>query len=322
MRLLTFVREGRSRLGLALDGRIFDFVAAYDTLPAREKAGPAVLASDLLALLQAGDLGLAAARQVEGLARAARAAGRYLRDSSGQPIDYAESQVRIAAPIARPGKIICLGLNYADHAAETGQPRPTIPILFAKFANAIIGPGDPIVLPEAASDVDYECEFAFVVGKVAKRVPLESALEYVAGYMMLNDVSARDLQRETSQWLRGKSPDTFAPTGPYLVTRDEVPDPAVLDVRLWLNEELMQSSNTKHLIFDVPFLVHHLSKTITLEPGDVVSTGTPSGVGFARKPPVLLKSGDRVRLEIGNLGVLENPVVTEAEARAAWGAGR
>jgi acylpyruvate hydrolase len=319
MRLLTFVREGRSRLGLALDGRVVDLVAAYDTIPAREKAGPAVLASDLLALLQAGDLGLAAARQVEELARAASG---LLRDTSGQPIDYPESRVKIAAPIARPGKIICLGLNYADHAAETGQPRPTIPILFTKFANAIVGPGDPIVLPEAASDVDYECEFAFVIGKVARRVALESALDYVAGYTMLDDVSARDLQRETSQWFRGKSPDTFAPTGPYLVTRDEVPDPAALDVRLWLNGELMQSSNTKNLIFDVPFLVHHLSKTLTLEPGDIVSTGTPSGVGFARKPPVLLKSGDRVRLEIGNLGVLENPVITEAEARAAWGLDR
>ena len=322
MRLLTFVREGRSRLGLALDGRVLDLVAAYDTLPAREKAGPASLASDLLRLLQAGDLGLAAARQVEGLARAAHAAGDVLRDSSGQPIDYPESQVKIAAPIARPGKIICLGLNYADHAAETGQPKPTIPILFAKYANAIIGPGDPIVLPEAARDVDYECEFAFVIGKVARRVPLESALDYVAGYTMLDDVSARDLQRETSQWFRGKSPDTFAPTGPYLVTRDEVPDPAALDVRLWLNGELMQRSNTRNLIFDVPFLVHHLSKTITLEPGDIISTGTPSGVGMARKPPVLLKSGDRVRLEVGNLGVLENPVIAEAEAQAAWEIGR
>jgi len=191
---------------------------------------------------------------------------------------------------------------------------PTIPILFTKYANAIIGPGDAIVLPEAASEVDYEVEFAFVIGRVARRVPLHSALDYVAGYTMLNDVSARDLQRETSQWFRGKSPDTFAPTGPYLVTKDEVPDPHALDVRLWLNGELMQSSNTKHLIFNVPFLVHHLSKTITLQPGDIVSTGTPSGVGFARKPPVLLKSGDLIRLEVGNLGVLENPVISEAEA--------
>jgi acylpyruvate hydrolase len=322
MRLLTFVREGHSRLGLGLGGRVVDLVAAYDTLPAREKAGPSVLPSDLLGFLQAGDLGLAAARQVEGLARSSRASGDLLRDSSGRPIDFPESQVKIAAPIARPGKIICLGLNYADHAAETGQPRPTIPILFTKYANAIVGPGDPIVLPEASSEVDYECEFAVVIGRAARRVALESALDYVAGYTMLNDVSARDLQRETSQWFRGKSPDTFAPTGPYLVTKDEVPDPAALDVRLWLNGDLMQSSNTRHLIFDVPFLVHHLSKTITLEPGDIISTGTPSGVGFARKPPVLLKSGDRVRLEIGNLGALENPVITEAEARAGWGIDR
>lgn len=322
MRLLTFVREGRSRLGLALDGRIVDLVAAYDTLPARDKAGPAVLASDLLGLLQAGDLGLSAARQVEGLARAAHAAGDLLRDSSGQPIDYSESRVKIAAPIARPGKIICLGRNYAEHAAEGGHQPTELPIFFAKFANSIVGPGDPVVLTEESRRIDYEAELAVVIGRAARRIPLEAALDYVAGYTMLHDVSARDLQFETSQWFRGKTPDTFAPTGPYLVTRDEVPDPGALDVRLWLNGELMQSSNTRNLIFGVPFLVHHLSKTITLEPGDIISTGTPSGVGDHRTPPLYLKSGDRVRLEIGSLGVLENPFITEAEAQAAWEVGR
>ena len=162
-----------------------------------------------------------------------------------------------------------------------------------------------------ALPIYYEAEFAFVIGKVAKHVAEQDAMNYVAGYMMLDDVSARDLQNETSQWFRGKSPDTFAPTGPYLVTRDEVPDPHALDVRLWLNDQLMQSSNTRNLIFNVPFLVYHISKTLTLEPGDIIATGTPSGVGVARDPQVFLKAGDVVRIEIGNLGILENPVVAE-----------
>ncbi len=311
MRLLTFVVEGRSRVGLEVDGKVIDLAAAYAALPAREKAGPPALPTDMLGLLWEGDLGMAAARQVADLAKQAHAADEVVRGPAGQRVEWPVGAVKVAAPIARPGKIICLGLNYADHAAETGHPKPPAPVLFAKFANSIIGPGDPIVLPPASSKVDYEVELAFVVGKVARNVPLERAYDYIAGYTMLDDVSARDLQNETSQWLRGKSPDTFAPTGPYVVTRDEVPDPQALDVRLWLNGELMQSSNTRNLIFDVPFLLHHISKTVTLEPGDIVSTGTPSGVGVARKPQVFLKPGDVVRLEIGNLGVLENPVVAE-----------
>mgnify|MGYP005858740443 CR=1 FL=1 len=307
MRLLTFIVDGTSRLGLAVNGQIVDLALAYAAIPAAQREGPAALPSEMVAFLQAGDPAMQAARQVErGIQRGALTVG-----PNGEKVVYGKNEVRIAAPIARPGKIICLGLNYADHIAETGAQKPNAPILFAKFANAIIGPGEAIRLPRASQAVDYEAEMAFVIGKTARRVPLEAAYEYVAGYMNFNDVSARDLQRETSQWLRGKGADTFAPTGPYLVTRDEVPDPQTLDVRLWLNGQLMQNSNTKHLIFNVPFLVHHISKTMTLEPGDIVATGTPDGVGFARKPPVLLKEGDVVRIEIGNLGVLENPVVQD-----------
>ena len=322
MRLLTFVREGRSRLGLALDGRVVDLVAAYDTVPAREKAGPAVLASDLLTLLQAGDLGLAAARQVEGLARSAHSAGDHLRDSSGRPIDYPESQVKIAAPIARPGKIICLGRNYADHAAEGGQPPTEVPIFFAKFANSIVGPGDPIVLTEESRRVDYEASSPWLSvespGASRSSPPSNTSPATLCSTTYRRAICSS--RRASGSGARRA--DTFAPMGPYLVTRDDVPDPAALDVRLWLNGDLMQSSNTKNLIFDVPFLIHHLSKTITLEPGDVISTGTPSGVGDHRTPQVYLKSGDRVRLEIGNLGVLENFVIAEAEALAAWGLDR
>ncbi|MBI2940871.1 MAG: fumarylacetoacetate hydrolase family protein [Chloroflexi bacterium] len=305
MRLLTFVAHGAHRLGLAVGERIVDLQRAYQAIPEAQREGPGDLPADMLAFLWLGEPAMQAARQVERVV----ARGAVAPSHAGQRITYAPGEVRIAAPIARPSKIICLGLNYADHIAETGAKRPEVPVLFPKFANAICGPGDRIVLPRASSAVDFEGEMAFVIGKTASRVPLDRAYEYVAGYMNLHDVSARDLQHETSQWLRGKGADTFAPTGPYLVTREDVPDPQTLDVRLWLNGELMQSSNTKHLIFDVPFLVHHISKTMTLEPGDVVSTGTPSGVGFARKPPVLLKQGDVVRMEVGNLGVLENPVV-------------
>lgn len=307
MRLLTFVVNGTSRLGLAAGGQIVDLALAYAAVPAAQREGPATLPTDLLAFLHAGDPAMQAARQVEqGVTRGAITTG-----PQGEKVLYDQKEVRVAAPIARPAKIICLGLNYADHIAETGAQKPNAPILFAKFANAIIGPGEAIRLPRASSAVDYEAEMAFVIGKTARRVPLERAYDYVAGYMNMNDVSARDLQRETSQWLRGKGGDTFAPTGPYLVTKDEVPDPQTLDVRLWLNGQLMQNSNTRHLIFNVPFLVHHITKTMTLEPGDLIATGTPDGVGFARKPPVLLKEGDVVRIEIGNLGVLENPVVQD-----------
>lgn len=311
MRLLTFMRAGTTRLGTLVGDRVYDLAAAYDAIPLRDRLGPPTLPSDMLAFLWGGELAMAGARQVEAAAKRAQAAGTTLAGAAGQRIDFARDDVKVAAPIARPGKIICLGLNYADHARETGHKLPPAPILWGKYANSVCGPGDPIVLPRASEGVDYEVEFAAVIGKVAKHVSLDSALEYVAGYTMLNDVSARDLQSETSQWFRGKSPDTFAPMGPYLVTSEEIPYPHELDVRLWLNGELMQSSNTRELIFDVPFLVHHISKTVTLEPGDVISTGTPSGVGMARDPRVWLKPGDTVRLEVGALGVLENPVVAE-----------
>lgn len=311
MRLLTFAIDGRTLLGVEVDGQVVDLAAAYATIPTRAKEGPATLPSDMLCFLWGGESAMAAARQVVALVEAAHQRGDRARGAAGEIIEYPLAAGRVLAPISRPAKIICLGLNYADHAAETGHEKPKLPILFTKFANAISGPGAPIVLTKASEKIDYEAEFAFVIGKTAKHVAEADALDYVAGYMMLNDVSARDLQTETSQWFRGKSPDTFAPTGPYLVTRDEVSDPHALDVKLWLNGQMMQSSNTRHLIFNVPFLVHHLSKTLTLEPGDIVSTGTPSGVGMAREPQVFLKAGDVVRIEIGNLGVLENPVVAE-----------
>jgi len=219
------------------------------------------------------------------------------------------AHVTLKAPIPRPGKIICIGLNYRDHAAESNMPLPSYPVVFAKYANAVVGPGAAIVLPKVTEEIDYEAELAFVIGRTAKDVPVSDALDYVAGYLPLNDVSARDYQMRTSQWTMGKTFDTFAPMGPALVTADEVPDPHDLAIKLTVDGEVLQSSNTRELIFNVPQLVAELSAVMTLEPGDLVSTGTPPGVGMARNPKRWLRAGEVVRVEIEGLGVLENPVV-------------
>jgi len=220
---------------------------------------------------------------------------------------------RLLAPIRQPGKIFCIGLNYRDHAIETGAEIPSEPVVFSKFASTIAGPGDEIVLPSAAQQVDYEAELVVVIGRRGKHIAAADALAYVAGYMCGNDVSARDWQkgRPGGQWLLGKTPDTFAPTGPYLVTADEAGDPHQLAVTLRLNGNVMQESNTREFIFGVGDVIAHVSQLVTLEPGDLIFTGTPPGVGAARKPPVFLKNGDVVEVEIAGLGTLENRVVAE-----------
>jgi 2-keto-4-pentenoate hydratase/2-oxohepta-3-ene-1,7-dioic acid hydratase in catechol pathway len=222
------------------------------------------------------------------------------------------SEVKYGPPVPLPPKVLCIGQNYVDHCKEQGVPLPEIPELFCKFGTSIIGSGDPIVLHKATTQVDYEVELAIVIGKAARNVPKEKAYEHVFGYTIMHDVSARDLQFKSKQWIRGKSPDTFGPTGPWLVTRDEVPDPHDLAIRTWVNGELRQDSNTSNLVFNVPALIEFLSQTITLEPGDLIATGTPPGVGCFRKPPVYLKAGDVVKMEITGLGTLENPLVAEA----------
>jgi 2-keto-4-pentenoate hydratase/2-oxohepta-3-ene-1,7-dioic acid hydratase in catechol pathway len=222
------------------------------------------------------------------------------------------SAVRLLAPIPRPGKIICIGLNYRDHAAESNAELPAYPTVFAKYASCIIGPGEPIVIPRVTSQVDYEGELAVVIGQRARDVSEANALDYVAGYAPFNDVSARDYQQRTSQWTIGKTFDTFGPFGPALVTADEIPDPHALDIRVSIGADLLQSSNTKHLIFSIPQLIAYLTSVMTLEPGDVIATGTPAGVGAARKPQRWLVPGDVVRVEISSLGALENPVAASA----------
>jgi 2-keto-4-pentenoate hydratase/2-oxohepta-3-ene-1,7-dioic acid hydratase in catechol pathway len=219
------------------------------------------------------------------------------------------AKARLLAPIPKPGKITCVGLNYADHAREQGTEPPKAPIFFLKSGNTICGPGEPIQLPPNSSQVDYEAEFAVVIGKRGKRIPEDKAYDYVAGYMILHDISARDLQFSDGQWFRGKSCDTFAPTGPWIVTRDEIKDPHNLRISLTLNGETMQDSNTSNLIFKVPYLISYLSQSITWEVGDLISTGTPPGVGVFRKPPVFLAPGDTVSVTVEGLGTLTNPVV-------------
>ncbi len=218
------------------------------------------------------------------------------------------SEVRLAPPIPNPSKVICLGLNYRDHAEEQNKPLPEKPMLFPKVPSALVGDGEPVVLPVDEPKVDHEVEFAFVIGRRARNVSAADAYDHVLGYTIMNDVSGRLAQSTEKQWLRAKGFETFGPMGPHIVTKDEIPDPHALRLTCHVNGELRQESSTAQLIFQVPFLVEYLSHSMTLEPGDVVSTGTPGGVGVYREPPIFLKSGDVMRLEIEKIGVLENTV--------------
>ena len=224
-------------------------------------------------------------------------------------VQFPLASVKLHAPLPDPEKFICIGLNYIDHAEETNSPIPKEPPLFAKFVTAIVDPTAPIVRPKGCQKLDYEVELGFVMGREAHGVPAERALDYVWGYVLVNDVSARDFQMATSQWTAGKACDTFAPMGPWIADRAEIPDPHALELRAWVNGTKLQDGNSKNLIFNINYLVAFLSAKMTLLPGDIVITGTPAGVGFTRKPPVLLKGGDRVRMEITGLGTLDNPVV-------------
>ncbi len=227
------------------------------------------------------------------------------------------SSVKLNAPIPKPTKIICVGLNYRDHAIESKMEIPTRPTIFSKYNNTVIGPGDNIVIPGNTAKPDYEAEFAFVIGKGGRHIKGSDWPNHVFGYMNLNDVSARDIQLAVSQWVMGKTFDTFAPMGPYLVSADEIADPHNLNISLTLNGETVQNSNTRELIFKIPDLVEFLSSIMTLEAGDIVSTGTPSGVGMAWNPPKWLKPGDETIVTVEGLGSLRNTCVAEAKAAEA-----
>lgn len=216
--------------------------------------------------------------------------------------------VDFLSPIERPGKILCVGLNYRDHVLEGGRDIPDFPTIFMKASSSVIGHQQAIELPQASTMVDLEAELAVVIGKPAKNIPADQAYDYIAGYTILNDVSERDYQKRTSQWTMGKSCDTFSPIGPVLVTQEEIPDPHTLEITSAINGYEMQHSNTQHLIFTVPYLIEYISAVMTLEPGDIISTGTPGGVGVFRTPPVFLKSGDVIEVSIKGIGTLRNSV--------------
>lgn len=288
MKLVTFTHGGRSRIG-AVEA---DEVVAFD----------ADLPPDMLAFLEAGETAMNAARQA-----CASGAGRL-----------ALADVTLQAPIRRPPKVLAVGLNYRDHVEEVGLEMPQVPMIFNKQSTAVIGPRDAIHRPRASEQLDYEGELGVVIGKRCRHVPKDKAKGVIAGYTVVNDVSVRDWQFRSATTTMGKSWDTHCPMGPYIVTPDEVPDPHGLDLRTWVNGERRQSSNTRNLIFDCFAIIEHLSTAFTLEPGDVIATGTPSGVAVGMKPPVWLKAGDVVRVVIEQIGEIENPVIEEPDQTVCY----
>ena len=280
MKLVTYGESGQERIGAVVGDEIVDLSSADDALP-----------GTVLGVLEADALG-AVSRAVE--------SGTGART----PLDGA----RLASPIPRPPKIVCVGLNYLDHATEQNVPLPEHPLLFSKATSSVVGPCDDVVLPSESEQVDYEVELAVVIGKTATAVSEADAYDYIAGYTVANDVSARDIQFRQQQWHQGKSYDTFCPMGPWLVTKDEIPDPNSLAVKLTLNGEVLQDSNTDNLIFNVPTLVSRISSAMTLLPGDVISTGTPAGVGVFRDPKILFKAGDYMETWVEGIGTLKNHV--------------
>jgi len=284
MRLVTFVADGITQPGILQEKRI---------LP-------------LAALGYSHAIGFIA----HGQAARDAVTAKLANSSNGDLLSV--EKVRLLAPVQHPSKILCIGLNYRDHAIESKMELPSVPTVFTKFSSAIIGPGDPIVIPRITQKPDYEAEFAVVIGKTARRVARQDWQEYVFGYTILNDVSARDVQLATSQWTLGKSFDSFAPIGPCIVTVDEIPDPHSISIKLSIGGEVLQDSNTRELIFRVPELIEHISSIVTLQPGDIISTGTPSGVGLGRTPQRWLQPGDEVVVDVEGIGSLRNPVIAEA----------
>lgn len=290
MKLVTFAHAGRTSLGFLRSTENGDKIVAVRKLDSR-------LPSQILGFLEAGPAALAHAQKA--------------LDKLPPETGIDASAVSLLAPISNPGKIICIGQNYLEHAKESGASQSPYPIIFAKYANAIIGPGQSIVIPAEVKKPDYEGELAVVIGRAGRNIPEAQALQYVAGYTALNDVSARDWQNRTSQWVIGKTCDTFCPIGPALVTADEIPNPQDLHLRTMIGDEVLQSGYTGDMIFSVAYLIADMSRVMTLCPGDIIATGTPPGVGFSRKPPRWLVPGDTVRIEIERVGILENPVIAE-----------
>jgi 2-keto-4-pentenoate hydratase/2-oxohepta-3-ene-1,7-dioic acid hydratase in catechol pathway len=292
MKLVTYKPAGAgAQLGVLVDGKVINLA----------EASGGRLPNDMRSFIEQGESAVELAQQIAGDG-----------SSNGVPV----GDVKLLAPINNPSKLIAIGLNYMDHVRETGSKVPQIAVMFTKYTSSIVGPGDEIRWdPTLTQKVDFEAELAVVIGKRASKVKEEDAFDYILGYMNCHDVSARDLQSERGdQWIMGKSLDTFCPLGPYLVTKDEVADPNNLSIKCIVNGKALQDSNTREMIFKIPYLIAYLSRAITLLPGDVITTGTPDGVGFARKPPVLLKNGDVVTVEVEGLGQLTNTCVEEVPA--------
>lgn len=302
MRIITFSVNGEARWGALTDDYAIDLNLAHALFLASRAREPQYLASNVLDFLALGETAWNAARQTL----------EFLGDRLVDGVMYPVSRVKLAAPLPRPPKIVAVGLNYMDHIREqNGQP-PQYPVLFAKYPSSVIGPYDVIHLhPGESQKVDYEGELGVVVGKTARNVNAADAMEYVFGYTVIDDISARDLQFSpdvNGQWIRGKSLDTYCPLGPAIVSKDEIADPQDLPVCTRLNGKVVQDSNTREMIFDIPHLIEFISRGITLEPGDVIATGTPHGVGHHRTPPVYMQAGDVVEVQITGIGKLRNEV--------------
>jgi acylpyruvate hydrolase len=317
MRLVTFAARGQTRVGAVEGDWIVDLTrAARAHYAARGVSRPgararALIPPSMTQVLVGGDEALALAREITAETRRALTHAPEARALESDGVVWRAGDVRLLPPVPAPPKILCVGRNYAEHAREGGGEPPTIPIYFGRFPHSLLGPGEPYVLPAVSEQVDYEGELAAVIGRRGRDIPESRALEYVAGYTVFNDISIRDFQRRTTQWMIGKNFDRSGPLGPALVTRDEVPDPQSLTLTVDVSGERLQEAGTNTMIFPVAFLIADVSRALTLEPGDVIATGTPSGVGFARKPPRWLRAGDTVRISITKVGVLETPVVAQ-----------
>jgi len=310
VKVLSFNQHGETRLGIFVDLNILDIQKAYSICS--ENISPEIVEGiktegvfkDALSFIQSGEEGL-------------KLANAIIEELHKKKIQFESAlldfnSAHLEAPIKNPNKIICIGLNYADHCKEQGIAPPQNPVIFSKFSTAIIGPGEDIIHPRITKQLDYEGELAVIIGKMGKYIDRDNAVNFIFGYTILNDVTARDIQFSDGQWIRAKSFDTFAPIGPWIVTKDEIPNPNNLNIRTYVNGQISQNSNTKNMIFDIPYLLEFISSVFTLYPGDIISTGTPPGVGIYRDPPYFLHHSDEITIEIEKIGELKNTVVEES----------
>ncbi|MDG5786742.1 fumarylacetoacetate hydrolase family protein [Evansella sp. AB-P1] len=297
MQLVTFQVNEEPLLGVLKKDSVINLKALSSLYNEGE---PAKYVQDMLSLIEQRD---------ESLTYVEKLLAYYdQNDTIRTTVEFQLEDVKLLAPISNPGKVVCVGNNYMDHCREQNVEPPEKPLIFSKWPSCIVGPDELVELPEESEQVDYEAELVVIIGKEGKNIKAEEAFDYVFGYTIMNDISARDVQFADGQWVRGKSFDTFAPLGPTIVTKDEIENPQNVKIKLDVNGETLQDSNTEHMIFDIPYILSYLSKGFTFKPGDVVATGTPHGVGVFREPKIFLKSGDICTIEIEHIGTLKNPI--------------